>query len=169
MINGLEIDQFDIPEAYYLIHRGDDGEVNGSTRLMTTDGPYLLGDVFPEMIKDQTPPRTNAIWESTRFCADNQTAPRQIAGILMAGMLEFALAMGIRNYVSVSDIRMETIIRRAGWATRRMGDVQSTGKEMSAAEWFEVSQQDYNNVCAKTQISGPVITNLNHLNIERAA
>ncbi len=169
IVNGLEIDQFDIPEAYYLIYLDESGEVLGSTRLMSTDGPYLLGDVFSNLVQEIKVPRDTAIWESTRFCADPQKAPKNIAGVLMAGMLEFALYNGIRNYVSVSDIRMETVIKRAGWGTRRLGEPVSTGNEISAAEWFDISHADYESVKNKMGLSGPVILNLNELETRKVA
>lgn len=168
IINGLELDQFDLPEAHYLVHYAADGRVNACTRLLPTTGPYLLADVFPELV-DGEMPRAADIWESTRFCADQATAPANIAAILMAGMLEFGLFTGMRGYVSVSDIRMEPIMRRAGWNPVRLGGTMETGTDTAAAEWLEVSPAYLARVRARASATGSVIANLDELGQERVA
>lgn len=168
VINGLEIDQFDLPEAHYLVHYAPDGRVNACTRLLPTTGPYLLADVFPELV-DGEMPRAHDIWESTRFCADQATAPANIAAALMAGMLEFGRYAGLRAYVSVSDIRMEPIMRRAGWNPVRLGGTMETGTDTAAAEWLEVSPAYLARVRDRAGAMGPIIANLDELRHERVA
>lgn len=168
VVNGLELDQFDLPDAHYLVHTAPDGRVNACTRLLPTTGAYLLADVFAELV-DGEMPRAHDIWESTRFCADPATAPANIAAVLMAGMLEFGLYAGIRAYVSVSDIRMEPIIRRAGWNPLRLGGTTETGTDTAAAEWLEVSPEYLSRVRHRAGATGPIIANFAELPQERVA
>ncbi len=168
VVNGLEIDQFDLPDAHYLVHYSPDGRVNACTRLLPTTGPYLLADVFPELV-DGALPHEQDIWESTRFCADQATAPVNIAAMLMAGMLEFGVFTGLRAYVSVSDVRMEPIMRRAGWSPVRLGGTMETGTDTAAAEWLEVSPAYLACVRARAGATGSVIANLDELRQERVA
>ncbi|MFN3628091.1 MAG: acyl-homoserine-lactone synthase [Parvibaculum sp.] len=168
VINGLELDQFDLPEAHYLVHYAPGGRVNACTRLLPTTGPYLLADVFPLLVEGEIP-RAHDIWESTRFCADQATAPANIAAILMAGMLEFGQFLGLRAYVSVSDIRMEPIMRRAGWNPVRLGATVETGTDTAAAEWLEVSPEYLARVRRRAGATGSVIANLGELRQERVA
>lgn len=168
VVNGLELDQFDLPEAHYLVHYAPDGRVNACTRLLPTSGPYLLADVFPALV-DGEPPRAPDIWESTRFCADQATAPANIAAILMAGMLEFGLFTGLRGYVSVSDIRMEPIMRRAGWNPVRLGGTMETGTDTAAAEWLEVSLAFLGRVRERAGATAPIIANLDEIDQGRVA
>jgi acyl homoserine lactone synthase len=168
VVNGLELDQFDLPDAHYLVHYAPDGKVNACTRLLPTTGPYLLADVFPSLVEG-TLPRAPDVWESTRFCADQGSAPANIAAVLMAGMLEFGLFTGLRAYVSVSDIRMEPIMRRAGWSPKRMGGTVETGTDTAAAEWLEVSRAFLARVRDRAGVPGPVIANLDELPHEGVA
>ncbi|WP_198154797.1 acyl-homoserine-lactone synthase [Oceanibaculum pacificum] len=168
VINGLELDQFDLPEAHYLVHYAPGGRVNACTRLLPTTGPYLLADVFPILVEGEIP-RAHDIWESTRFCADRATAPVNIAAVLMAGMLEFGQFLGLRAYVSVSDIRMEPIMRRAGWNPVRLGATVETGTDTAAAEWLEVSPEYLARVRRRAGATGSVIANLGELRQERVA
>ncbi|WP_242390320.1 acyl-homoserine-lactone synthase [Polymorphum gilvum] len=168
VVNGLELDQFDLPDAHYLVHTGPNGRINACTRLLPTTGPYLLADVFPELVHGALP-REQEIWESTRFCADQATAPTNIAAILMAGMLEFGLYAGLRAYVSVSDIRMEPIMRRAGWNPVRLGGTLETGTDTAAAEWLDVSPEYLARVRKRAGATGAIICNLGELRYERVA
>ena len=168
VVNRLELDQFDLPDAHYLVHTAPDGRVNACTRLLPTTGAYLLADVFAELV-DGEMPRAHDIWESTRFYADPATAPANIAAVLMAGMLEFGLYAGLRAYVSVSDIRMEPIMRRAGWNPLRLGGTTETGTDTAAAEWLEVSPEYLSRVRHRAGATGPIIANLNELHNERVA
>ena len=168
VVNGLELDQFDLPDAHYLVHYAPDGKVNACTRLLPTTGPYLLADVFSGLVEG-TPPRAPDVWESTRFCADQESAPANIAAVLMAGMLEFGLFSGLRAYVSVSDIRMEPIMRRAGWSPKRLGRTIETGTDTAAAEWLEVSRAFLARVRDRAGVPGPVIANLDELPSDRVA
>ena len=168
VVNGLELDQFDLPEAHYLVHYAPDGRVNACTRLLPTTGPYLLADVFAELVDGEIP-RAHDIWESTRFCADQATAPMNIAAILMAGMLEFGLFIGLRGYVSVSDIRMEPIMRRAGWNPVRLGGTVETGTDTAAAEWLEVSLAYLGRVRDRAGATAPIIVNLDEIDQRRVA
>jgi N-acyl-L-homoserine lactone synthetase len=161
--NGMEFDQFDTDDAHYLMHVNTSGVVDGCTRLISTVHPYLLGDVFSELVGDYGVPKNDDIWETTRFCSDHSSAPKNIMGILAAGMLEFAISKGISEYVSVSDIRIETLIKRYGWCPQRLGKVINTGTDMAAGERFVVTSDAYEKVCSKCEISNSIIHNLHEI------
>lgn len=159
-----EFDQFDTPEAHYLLHIGEDREVDACTRLIPTCYPYLLGDVFPDLVGDMGVPRSWDVWETSRYCVDTSKAPKTMMGTLAAGMLEFALNNDIHSYVSVSDIRIEMIIRRYGWKPKRLGDTINTGTDISAGELFTVTPEVYQKVCSKSGVEpGSVISNLSEV------
>jgi N-acyl-L-homoserine lactone synthetase len=58
-----------------------------------------------------------------KFVADGFVLKRGLATVpyeLFAGMIEFGLSRQLTDIVSVTDARMERILRRAGWPLRRM-------------------------------------------------
>lgn len=114
------------------------------------------------------PPRDLRIWESTRFCADQERAPRNIAALLMLGMLEFGVDRGLEAYVSVSDIRMEPIMRRAGWNPKRLGGTIATGTDTAAAERLTVSREYLIRVRTRAAVERNIIQNLHELDREAA-
>lgn len=54
--NGVELDQFDRPDTLYVITQDEQGRVNGCARLLPTHRPYLLGEVFPQLLNGLPPP-----------------------------------------------------------------------------------------------------------------
>lgn len=170
VISGMEFDQFDTDDAYYLVHINEHGEVDAATRLIETSQPYLLGDIFPDLVQTIKLPKSKKVWETSRYCVDTKNAPKSMMGILAAGMLEFALSRGITSYVSISDIRIEMLIRRYGWNPKRLGHTIDTGTDISAAEQFKVSYATYQKVCRKAGVPiHSVITNLHDIPQDIAA
>src|SRR3978361_1373521 len=67
--NGTELDQFDRIDTVYVVAQDQMGNVNGCARLLPTNQPYLLGDVFPQLLNGSPPPDTSEGWELSRFAA----------------------------------------------------------------------------------------------------
>ena len=167
-VNGMEFDQYDTDDSFYLIHKNSLGEVDACTRIIQTTQPNMLSEIFPYLISNNKPPKSPYVWETTRFGADTKTAPRNITGILIAGMLEFGIFMGAKNYVSVTNVPLEPLLKRAGWNPQRLGEPQIVGDDsdvLAAAEIYDVSHEMLNNVKRKSRILGKVISNLDDLAI----
>ena len=49
----MELDQFDRKDTVYVVSQDEDGLVNGCARLLPTHRPYLLGEVFPQLMNGQ--------------------------------------------------------------------------------------------------------------------
>jgi acyl-homoserine lactone synthase len=70
--DGLEVDEFDTPEAVHVIvvdsNTSDDPKILSYTRLLPTTAPHLLSSVYPELMGDrqQDIPVGEDIWEWTR-------------------------------------------------------------------------------------------------------
>ncbi|SCK35394.1 N-acyl-L-homoserine lactone synthetase [Variovorax sp. HW608] len=75
--DGMELDQFDRPDTLYVVARRHHGEIMGMARLLATDRPYLLGEIFPQLLGEVPPPRTPAVWELSRFAAVDFAAGRR--------------------------------------------------------------------------------------------
>ncbi|MBL8509853.1 MAG: GNAT family N-acetyltransferase, partial [Chitinimonas sp.] len=67
--DGLEFDQFDRPDTLYVVAQDQDDQVVGGARLLPTTRPYLLGEIFPQLLNGQPVPNSSDIWELSRFAA----------------------------------------------------------------------------------------------------
>ncbi len=145
--NDMEIDEFDSYNPNYLIQVDESGRVTGCVRLLPSMGANMLRDVFPVLCHGPAP-ASPVIWESSRFASDLPAdAPKAAGGLavatweLFAGMIEFGMAWGLTDIVTVTDIRMERILRRAGWPFRRVGDVHDIGNTRAVAGLVETSAE----------------------------
>ena len=124
LAGAYEIDQFDNPQAEYLILLDpDDGRHRASARLLQTDRPHLLGDLYPFLCDGPVPAGPN-VREITRFCLDrHQTASerRSARNQLVTALAEHALAFGISDYTGVAELSWYAQILRFGWQCLPLG------------------------------------------------
>lgn len=144
---GMEIDSFDALRPAYLIQCDADGRINGCVRLLPTTGPTMLRETFPQLLHGNSMPMDDGIWESSRFALDTSAgAPLGKARIavgtyeLFAGVVEFGLANGLREIVTVTDERFERILRCVGWPLRRIGPSERIGNTMAVAGFVDISR-----------------------------
>lgn len=160
----MEIDQFDSLHPIYLVQRAHDGRVQGCVRLLPSTGPTMLREAFPLLLEGCSPPASPAIWESSRFALDigegTRYAVRGLASAtyeLFAGMIEFGLSRRLTDIVTVTDARMERILRRAGWPLRRLGEPRKFGNTLAVAGYLEISGEMLTTVREAAGLSGPVL------------
>jgi len=142
----LEVDEYDALEPSYLLSIDRRGIVNGCVRLLPTTGPNMLRDIFPSFVTKAAVPRGERVWEASRFAVSRNTSAAE-AGLsqttydLLIGVLEFGLSKGISTIACVVDVRMERILRRAGWELERLGPVHRIGNTTAMAGQLNVSAQ----------------------------
>jgi N-acyl-L-homoserine lactone synthetase len=145
--NGEELDQFDRPDTVYVVGQDEHGQVNGCARLLPTNRPYLLGEVFPELLKGQTIPCTPDVWELSRFAAvdfNNRTSSAlsqfssEVAISLLQASIEAAIEQGAKRLITVSPIGIERLLRRAGFHCHRAGPPMIVGGHPIFACWIEL-------------------------------
>ena len=160
---GLEIDQYDTHSPIYLIAL-EQGEVVGSVRLLPTTGPNMLADTFPVLLDGHAAPKAAEIWESSRFCVDtkNVTATaenglREATFLLFAAMIELGQQCDLQAIATVTDLRMERILRRAGWHLDRLGTPQQIGATKAMAVLLPITNDALGAIRAAGKISGSVI------------
>lgn len=148
--NGMELDQFDRPDTVYVIAQDEFGGVNGCARLLPTSQPYLLGEVFPQLLNGLPPPCTPDVWELSRFAAvdfNNQTtsALRQFSSPAAIELLQESIACaaahGAKRLITVSPIGIERLLRRAGFHAHRAGPPMIIDGHPIFACWIEVGDE----------------------------
>ena len=130
----FEVDQFD-SDAEYLILLEDGVRHRASARLLRTDRPHLLGDLYPHLCAGPVPAGPT-IREITRFCLDRHqraTERRSARNQLVTALAEHALAMGITAYTGVAEQEWFEQIRHFGWECKALGQaVAHEGRRLIA-------------------------------------
>lgn len=160
----MEVDEFDALNPCYLLQRSAEGAVSGCVRLLPTTGPTMLSETFGALLDGSAAPASPHVWESSRFGLDPQHAgPLGGQGIakatyeLFAGMIEFGLSRGLTAIVTVTDVRMERILRRASWPLRRLGPPKPFGRSLAVAGYLEVSADSLSRIRTTGQLKGPAL------------
>ena len=126
----FEIDQFDNTHTHYVVAKDTNDNIIGCARLLPTSQDYLLEEVFPELLNGMQAPKSDFIWELSRFTAMDlvshglETKPDLISEAsieLMSATLRVAKKLGAKKIVSVSPVGVERMLRMAGFKARRMG------------------------------------------------
>ncbi len=162
--DGLEIDQYDALHPTYLLALDRNRTVCGCVRLLPTLGPTMLRDTFPVLLHGQPMRSSLSIWESSRFALDvAEPAPKGDGGMavetyeLFAGLVEFGMAMQLREIVTVTDTRVERILRRAAWPLTRIGPPLPVGNTQAVAGFLEVSRAALNRLRNGGGLKGPIL------------
>ena len=145
--NGAELDQFDRPDTVYVIAQNDDDQVIGCARLLPTIRPYLLAEIFPQLLNGLEAPRSPDVWELSRFSAVDLNGPRytvrhQFSSITAVKMLreslDTAASLGAKRLITVSPLGVERLLHRAGFHAHRAGPPVAIDGEPLFACWIEI-------------------------------
>jgi acyl homoserine lactone synthase len=142
----LEFDEYDALGPSYLLSIDRYGTLNGCVRMLPTTGPNMLRDIFPYFVTKAAVPRSERVWEASRFAVSGNTTAvetglSQTTYDLLIGVLKFGLSNGIGTIACVVDVRMERILRRAGWQLERLGPAHRIGNTIALAGQLAVSAQ----------------------------
>lgn len=138
-IDGLEYDRFDDSDTVYVIGRNlRSGAVDASWRLRPTTAPYMLRDVFPELLHGRQPPHHATVWEVSRFAVstgDDSDAFgfRALTQDLVAHTLDHGARHGIDRFVWVCGVGVERLALNLGYRPKRLGPPIRIGRVLSVA------------------------------------
>lgn len=161
----MEIDAYDALGPTYIVAVDETNSVVGCARLLPTTGPTMLGNTFSVLLESNPSPRSVRIFESSRFCVDtNLTEDVAAAGLreatfgLLAAILEWGLLHDQEAVVTVTDVRFERILKRAGWPLERFAPPMAIGSTRALAGRLAISDQALASVRRVGQLQGPVLS-----------
>lgn len=154
--NRREIDEFDNDDSIYLLD-SESGLVNSSVRLVSTEFPTIINEIFPELCTEGAP-RNNQIWESSRghigrHCKDPMAWIR-----VMLAELEFSLLWGIEEVVFVIDTFLLPKWVAAGWNLQPLGPPTDIDDESYIACSIKISTAALRMMRDRYRITKPVMT-----------
>lgn len=118
-----EMDQFDTPDAIYIVQADGEGLHEASIRLFPTTRPHMLGTLFPHLCPFGVPSGPST-WESTRLCLPQRHGAerrRTLRNILLSAMVDVALHRGIEHYTGVIPEAFRKEVLAMGWQAEPLG------------------------------------------------
>lgn len=118
--NGLEVDQFDLPDTVYLLALDHQKRVIGNWRLLPSTGPTMIHDIWPQFLKSLPMPKDPYVFEVSRFAINSfQQTPKaavdetqQVIAEMFCSLTELCIKTGIRQIYTLYDDRIAKVIRR---------------------------------------------------------
>lgn len=148
--NGIELDQFDRPDTIYVIAQDDDNRVVGCARLLPTTTPYLLGELFPQLLNGLEPPCSPEVWEISRFAAVDFNGGRPTTSIkqfssqitidLLRETIACAVSHGAKRLITVSPVGVERLLQKMGINSHRAGPPIIVDGQPIVGLWIELSE-----------------------------
>jgi acyl homoserine lactone synthase len=149
-IRGRESDRFDELDPTYMVAR-DSTQPNralGCWRFLPTTGPYMLRDVFPELLDGAAVPNDVHVWEISRYAvtSDANVARRgfgfgDVSMAMWQQLFSFSREAGIDSFVAVTTVPVERLIARLGLTIERFGPPRKIGNAMSVAFRLPMDRQ----------------------------
>ena len=119
-LHGREIDEFDAETTIYGAVQNQSGDLEGCFRLLPTTGPYMLKNLFPQLLHGHPAPENDRILETSRFAVlPNDMRPRSLHSLfevtaeLLTLQLTYCIEHNISTVVCATDVRFERILRRS--------------------------------------------------------
>ncbi len=136
--DGREHDWFDLIGAHYVVAHDGHSRALGCCRLLPTSGPYMLRDIFPELLDGAPAPGSASIWEVSRFalCDERSQGGYGFGGIsssIIAEIFRFIATQGAESLVGVTSAPFERMLRHMGLQVERLGRPRRIGDVMSLA------------------------------------
>lgn len=155
-----ELDQFDDVHAHYLILTDGGGRHRASTRLLRTDRPHLLGDLYA-ILCSQGVPCGPTIREVTRFCLDPAFGARErriARNELVSALADYATSSGISAYTGIAGIRWFEQIAEFGWDCRALGPARKIGGQELVALHITIDPETIPALAATGIYTRPTLT-----------
>ncbi|AEA65565.1 acyl-homoserine-lactone synthase [Burkholderia gladioli] len=144
----LESDSFDHADTLYVVAHDCSGAVSGCARLLPTNAPYLLGEIFPRLMGDAALPCEPDVWELSRFAISVPSGQAISAAqawentrSLMAEIVRVAMARGALKLIAFSVLGNERLLRRMGVNVQRAAPPQMIDDRPTLPFWIQIDRQ----------------------------
>lgn len=149
-LNGMERDCYDELNPVYMVAKNLHQDIEGCWRLLPTTGPYMLKDTFPQLLCGEEAPQDPVIWELSRLAVmpthsqeRAQVAFNTLTFAMMQCVVDFAEQHSIKQYILVTSVALERLLKRTGIPIYRLGNhkAQKVGKILTVACWIDINDQ----------------------------
>ena len=164
--DGLEVDQFDLPDTVYLLALDPEHRVIGNWRLLPATGPTMIRDVWPQFLDGLHMPRAPDVWETSRFAVDSleggsahgAAQVNRATQELFCGLTELCLLCGIREIFTMYDMRIARLLRRLDCEPRAVSPRIRIGEILAQVGAFTTDATMLARLRAATGITEHLVT-----------
>lgn len=157
--DGLEIDDYDLPETVYILVRDDVGRVSGVWRMLPSSAPSMIRNIWPEFLDSFDMPISNSAWEVSRFGVyayenspkDQIRASSRITAELILALEQVCALTGITDIYTMYNLQIGRSVKKIGFYAEETSHEISIEGKPSVVGRFRTGFDALNNV---KQITG---------------
>ncbi len=145
VMNGVEHDEYDTPDAKYVVISDVPERVTGCARLLPTTKAYMLPELFPQLLGSCATPRDSTIWELSRFATTvRETGTGRVLSLsqptleLLDLVFDYARRHHIARLILVTSVGIERLMLRAGVPAHRVAPPALVFGHLNVALFIEV-------------------------------
>jgi len=157
--DGREIDQFDTDDTVYLLAL-EHGAIVAGMRMVPTDSPTLLSEVFPQLALNG-PVRRADVYELSRIFVvpkkrGEHNGPRAEA-VIQAAAMEYGLSIGLSAFTIVLESWWLPRLLDQGWTARPLGLPADINGLATVAVMVEVKDDAWTEICGRRAVPGAML------------
>lgn len=157
---GLEIDNYDLPETVYILARDDKSRVVGVWRMLPSTLPSMVREIWPEFLEDFPLPVHKDVWETSRFgvyshAQDNRTyveQTRQATAYLISALAEVCVLCGIQEIYTLYNPQVGRAVRPLGFIPESISRERPVEGKATIVGRFRMNEEMLARIRAKTGI-----------------
>ena len=128
---GLEIDEFDLPETVYILVRDSEGRVAGVWRMLPSSSPSMIREIWPDFLTNFDMKINDSVWELSRFgvhsykqsdLRENIRNVSKITAQLIVALLKVCSMTGIENIYTMYNHQVARSVRKIGFYAEETSD-----------------------------------------------
>ncbi len=127
---GLEVDEFDLPETVYILAKDEQKRVTGVWRMLPSSCPSMIKEIWPEFLTTIDMKVNDTIWEVSRFGVHSYSGDlkqsiknvNQITAELIVALLHVCCMTGIKNIYTMYNPQVERSVRKIGFYADETSD-----------------------------------------------
>ena len=163
---GLEVDDFDLPNAIYLLALDSGRRVIGTWRLLPTNGPTMIREIWSQFLDTIEMPSDPHVWEASRFAVDcpkiegdeGSNLPSLATQELFCGLTELCILCGIKKIYTLYDMRIARLLKKLNCEPQAVSERLPIDGQVSQVACFVTDESMLERLRAATGMRKNLIT-----------
>jgi acyl-homoserine lactone synthase len=152
-----EFDPFDTNDAVFILFM-EDGKLVAGSRLIETDKPHLVSEVFPNIFTIAPIVRSASVVEWTRgFVIPERRGDLRLMAQCCAAVMEYCIEHGYSQIGGIQDTKWLALWRKMRWNVRIHGEAVMMGEDPWLPAYFDVSYEAMANARLLGRLPGSVL------------
>jgi len=170
----LESDEYDLPEAFYILSLNEEGRVIGTWRFLPTNSSSMIKNIWPAFTQTLNVPESALMVEASRFGVNLDTTQGRFGSInkeeteqpqcsvsdvtaeMIVALIDISIKCGITDMYTMYACSVKRLLDRIGFTPSETSKSLDVEGEQSVIARFKLDYDLLNAVKQKTGINSDI-------------